>query len=108
MYSLGERLKEAREKKGMTQMQVAKKLGITNGAISCYERKYRDPDTETLRKLADLYEVNVDWLTGGKEVKKDNDGEEISEWRKKAIEEIYKMSDEEVNYFYDLMKRIKK
>lgn len=61
---LGYRLKIARENKNLTQMEVAKKLGISNGTLSGYERNYRDPDTETLAKLAELYGVSVDWLTG--------------------------------------------
>ncbi|WP_051250489.1 helix-turn-helix domain-containing protein [Paenibacillus harenae] len=67
MRTLGERLKHARVKKRYTQIQVAKKLDISNGAISGYERDYRDPDTVTLKKLADLYEVTPNWLLGKEE-----------------------------------------
>jgi len=67
--TLGERLKQAREEKRFTQVEVARKLGISNGAISGYERNYRDPDTETLTKLAELYEVDVDYLLGISDVK---------------------------------------
>lgn len=49
MRTLGSRLKEAREKKRLTQIDVSKKLGISNGTLSGYERDYRDPDTETLK-----------------------------------------------------------
>lgn len=64
MDTLGARLKRAREEKRLTQQEAARRLGITNGAISGYERNYRDPDTDTLKKLADLYEVSLDWLNG--------------------------------------------
>ncbi|WP_433748331.1 helix-turn-helix domain-containing protein [Paenibacillus amylolyticus] len=64
MSDLGSKLKKARENKRLTQQEVANKLGVSNGAISGYERSYRDPDTETLKKLADLYEVSLDWLNG--------------------------------------------
>lgn len=66
MKTLGNRLKEAREKKRYTQLEVATKLGISNGTLSGYERDYRDPDTDTLRRLASLYEVTTDWLMTGK------------------------------------------
>ncbi|CAM3710055.1 helix-turn-helix transcriptional regulator [Cohnella lubricantis] len=69
--TLGERLKAAREKKRYTQIEVAKKLGISNGAISGYERDYRDPDTETLLKLAELYDVSPNWLLNRSEKKED-------------------------------------
>lgn len=64
MSSLGKRLKRSREKTHLTQQQVADKMGISNGTLSGYERDYRDPDTDTLNKLAVLYEVSVDYLLG--------------------------------------------
>lgn len=62
--SLGERLKMEREKRNWSQKYVAEKIGITNTVLSNYERDYRDPDTETLRKLAELYDVPTDYLLG--------------------------------------------
>lgn len=74
MDGLGSRLKKARESCRLTQIEVSKKLGISNGTLSGYERNYRDPDTETLSELAKLYNVSIDWLlTGNKdsEIKSD-------------------------------------
>ncbi|MGN7183730.1 helix-turn-helix domain-containing protein [Cytobacillus kochii] len=65
--SLGARLKYEREKRKWSQIEVAKKIGITNAVLSNYERDYRDPDTETLRKLSDLYEVSIDYLIRGED-----------------------------------------
>nr|WP_259547985.1 helix-turn-helix domain-containing protein [Heyndrickxia oleronia] len=65
--SLGSRLKKEREKRNWSQITVAKKIGITNAVLSNYERDVRDPDTETLRKFAELYEVSSDYLLGRKE-----------------------------------------
>lgn len=62
--TLGKRLKSEREKRHWSQKFVAEKIGITNTVLSNYERNYRDPDTETLKKLADLYEVTTDYLLG--------------------------------------------
>lgn len=62
--SLGFRLKKEREKRSWSQVEVANKVGITNAVLSNYERDYRDPDTETLKKLADLYDVSTDFLLG--------------------------------------------
>jgi len=62
--SLGKRLKSEREKRNWSQKYVADKAGITNTVLSNYERDYRDPDTETLKRLADLYEVGTDYLLG--------------------------------------------
>lgn len=64
MKILSQRLREAREKSGLKQIEASKLLGISNGTLSGYEREYRDPDTDTLHKMAELYGVSVDWLLG--------------------------------------------
>ena len=64
MKILGKRLREARDMSGLNQIEASKKLGISNGTLSGYERDYRDPDTEILLKMADLYDVKMDWLAG--------------------------------------------
>lgn len=70
--ALGERLKEARKNRKLTQMEAASKLGITNGALSGYERNYRDPDTEMVKKLANLYDVSIEWLLGNDQQVRNN------------------------------------
>lgn len=83
METLGSRLKEARDKKHLTQVQVAEKLGISNGTLSGYERNYRDPDTSTLANLARLYGVSTDYLSmgSGKEGSSTNESENDKEDR---------------------------
>lgn len=76
--SLGARLKSEREKRNWSQVFVAKKIGITNAVLSNYERDIRDPDTETLKKLANLYGVSIDFLL-------DNKVDEVEQNKKQAI-----------------------
>ncbi|NRQ56083.1 helix-turn-helix transcriptional regulator [Brevibacillus sp. HD1.4A] len=59
----GDRLREAREKKNLKQTQVRDRTGINNKTLSGYENSVSEPDLETLKTLAELYEVSVDWLT---------------------------------------------
>ncbi len=61
---LGKRLREARELKKLKQIDVAPLIGVTSQALSNYERGDRDPDTDTLNKLAGIYNVTVDYLLG--------------------------------------------
>lgn len=63
----GERLKKLREKIGLTQKFVAEKIGIKNNTLSSYESAKRQPDFQTLKKLADLYEVSIDYIITGNE-----------------------------------------
>jgi len=50
-------LKEARKKKKMSLEELAKKIGVTEGAISRYETGDRNMSVETARKIADVLKV---------------------------------------------------
>ncbi|MCY9411989.1 helix-turn-helix domain-containing protein, partial [Bacillus haynesii] len=62
-----------RENKKWSQEKAAEKVGITKSVLSNYERDYRDPDTKTLKRLSDIYEVSTDYLLGKEEKEKNND-----------------------------------
>jgi transcriptional regulator with XRE-family HTH domain len=68
MFNLGQRLKYARERKNLKQLEVAKKTGINNKTLSGYEHGRAEPDFDTLLKLAELYEVDIHWIIGKKHV----------------------------------------
>jgi transcriptional regulator with XRE-family HTH domain len=59
---LGERIKSAREKMGLTQGQVAKILGISRGAVGQWEIGLGAPATERLGMLSGYLGVSLDWL----------------------------------------------
>lgn len=56
------RLKELRESKGVKQKEVAKFINKTVQAYSYYERNERKPDPETLSKLAEYFNVPIEYL----------------------------------------------
>ena len=58
------RLKEIRQEKNLSQTDIAKALGVTRQAISLYEKGDREPKLETWEKLADFFNVPVDYLLG--------------------------------------------
>lgn len=64
MFSFGERLKKARERKGLTQAQVMKATNITDKSLSRYENNATAPDPETIRELIVLYDVSPDYIMG--------------------------------------------
>ncbi|WP_047758091.1 helix-turn-helix domain-containing protein [Geobacillus sp. ZGt-1] len=68
MVGLGNRLQELRSKLNMRQEDVAKKIGVGRTTYAMYEQGKREPDYETLLKLADLFEVSTDYLLTGKTV----------------------------------------
>lgn len=57
-------LKEIRVKKGLTQKQVAKQIGVESGTYSGYETGYSNPNIEKLIQLSDLFGVSIDLLVG--------------------------------------------
>ena len=59
---LGEKIKKYREEKKITQVEVAKALGVKAATISKYEAGTLEPNIESLKKLAQLFEVSVDEL----------------------------------------------
>ena len=67
--TLSKRLKECRKEKGYTQGQVAIYCDITEKAYQNYELMTREPKIEILIKIADLFDVSIDYLVGRTESK---------------------------------------
>lgn len=59
---IGERLKKLRENKNMTQGDVAEALGVNTATISKYESNSLEPSIESIKKLANLYNITIDEL----------------------------------------------
>lgn len=59
---MNNRLRELRKEKGLTQNELAKLLNVSDRSVGFYETGDRDPDTETLKKLANLFDVTIDYL----------------------------------------------
>ena len=58
------KLRELRNEKGLTLIEVSNSLGMTPQVISRYERGDREPDLNTLILFANYYEVSTDYLLG--------------------------------------------
>jgi transcriptional regulator with XRE-family HTH domain len=82
--SFGKRLLEARKKKGISQEELAEKLGTKGPAIGRYERDEMKPSIEAAAKIADLLEVSLDWLVGHTDL-------ELDKSMIKRIQEVTKM-----------------
>ena len=61
-----QRLKELRQKKGLTQQEIADLVHVNRVTYTNWEKGKREPNFEIVIKLADLLEVSVDWLFGRK------------------------------------------
>ncbi len=58
------RLKELRKKKGISQLRLATELNTTQNTISRYETGEREPGIDELIKIAEYFNVSVDYLIG--------------------------------------------
>ncbi|MDO0824040.1 helix-turn-helix domain-containing protein [Desulfosporosinus nitroreducens] len=59
-----QRLVALRQKKGLTQEELAQMVNMSRSALSLYELSRREPDFSTLGTLADFFEVSTDYLLG--------------------------------------------
>ncbi len=59
-----ENLKKLRQKKGVSQQRLAEVLGVTQQAVNQYENHAIEPDIYILTKMADYFNVSIDYLVG--------------------------------------------
>ena len=64
MVDFGDVLKRLRQQEGMTQQQLAQKLGVSKSVVSYYELQERYPSPEILTKLSFIFHVSTDYLLG--------------------------------------------
>ena len=72
--TLGMMISTLRKEKGMTQLELAEKMGVTDKAVSKWERDLSFPDISSIPKLAEIFEVSVDELIQVKTEIKENIG----------------------------------
>lgn len=71
-----EQLRKLRRLNNLTQTELSKLLNVSNGTIAMWETDKRQPDIDTLKKLANFFNVTTDYLLG-KDIKDNNKGVKI-------------------------------
>ncbi|MBP2243849.1 transcriptional regulator with XRE-family HTH domain [Paenibacillus xylanexedens] len=82
---------ELRKERRLTQQEISKSLKMARTTYSGYENGSREPDNETLNKIADFLEVSVDYLLGRTEQRK----QVLSEPSRALIDSL-NLTDEEI------------
>lgn len=72
IQSIGNRISQLRKEKGITQEEIADKLGVTPQAVSKWENDISYPDILLLPKIAKMFDVTVDELLSGESRKDTN------------------------------------
>lgn len=62
--TFGKRLRQLRENKQLSQLDLSKLLNIANSTLSLYEADKRFPEPEVLKRIADFFNVSIDYLLG--------------------------------------------
>ena len=82
------RLKELREKAGYSQQSFADAIGVKQSTVGNWEAGAREPKLEVMQKLADFFDVSVDYLIG-----RDNTPKP-----RKDVEQKKEISDEDIKF----------
>lgn len=90
----GERLKELRLSKGLTQEELGNILGVTKASICCYEKGTRTPTLENLLDIVEFFGVSADYILGS----------EIFVTIKNKENKNYVMTKEEILFIEELRK----
>lgn len=108
--TLQERIKHLRKAElDKSQVEFGEKLSVSGSAVTGWEKGNRTPSESIIKLICKEYNVNYAWLANGdgdifntsKEALIDrlSDEYKLSEQKRKLVERILSLSDEEINYF---------
>lgn len=93
ILKIPERIKDIRDKNGLTQEELARKMSITRSSVNAWEMGISMPSPENLVRLSEIFNVSTDYILGV------DNRETVS---------IDNLSDEKKKIVYELVKILKK
>lgn len=78
------RLSKLRKDSGLTQNELSKKIGISRATYAQYEIGRREPDIDTIQRLADFFSVSIDYIIG----RVDNPGSILTDVERELYDNI--------------------
>jgi transcriptional regulator with XRE-family HTH domain len=97
---MSEHIKKLRKQKGLSQIELGDRIGVSQQVITNYERGIREPNIETLLKIAGALDVSIEKLIADKPIKPD---EQTSRALQKRIELVKKLPPEKQKAFMTLV-----
>ena len=104
---LNDTIKSLRKKKGMSQAQIAIKLGITQGAVSQWEKGITQPGADQLLALSKLFGVSVFELKGIDEPKEQKEPATAGGLDDRLVEMLVSLSPDQVQRVQDFVAGMK-
>jgi transcriptional regulator with XRE-family HTH domain len=93
-------LKQERTKKGLSQMAFAKLFGVSQQTIGSWETNRTSPDLESLSKLANFFNVSIDYLLGLTDIPETIDTYIAKQSNKQPVENQYNADEQELIQLY--------
>ncbi|MGN0456489.1 MAG: helix-turn-helix domain-containing protein [Acutalibacteraceae bacterium] len=87
-----ERLKELRTDRDMSQIELAKALNLRSSAISKYENNLTQPSIDTLKKLANIFDVTVDYLVGVSDIENPYEKDKITPYEAEFVAKLRRLN----------------
>ena len=100
---IGKFIAECRKQKNLTQMQLAEKLGITDKAISKWERGLAMPDTSIMLELCEILGISVNELLSGEKINMENNDQKNEQLLLEMAKELEKKSKTIWNAMWTIM-----
>ena len=94
--NLGGRISELRKQKGWSQSELAKQVEVSREIIGRYERNDAVPSIEVAKRMAEAFEVSLDFLVGAT-------SEEVDKATLKRLQEINRLSPENKQMVYTFL-----
>ena len=101
------RLKELRKSKKMSQKELADILSVSPSTIGMYEQGRRKPDPDTLKLLANYFDVSIDYILGRLEERTMTFSSEIKTQAFHLSEDVSELSPEEIEQIEDYIRFVK-
>jgi transcriptional regulator with XRE-family HTH domain len=106
VMNFGGKIKLLRQGAGYTQEELAKKLGLSKSTIAHYESGRREPDTKTIIKIANIFNVSTDEILDNVSFK--NNPKIVLYGEDGKLVDISDLSKEDQDYILGLAERFKK
>ena len=100
---IGKFIAECRKNANLTQMQLSEKLGITDKAISKWERGISMPDTSIMLELCDILGISVNELLSGEKIQMENNDQKNEQLLLEMAKELEKKSKTIWNAMWTIM-----
>ena len=98
MTTLAERIKQLRKEKDLTQEEFGKIFGIVKSTVSLYESNKSTPDDEIKKKIAEYFNVSLDYLMGASDIRNPYSNTNIKSANEDQLPDDFETPEEAIDF----------